>query len=734
MDELLKSVDAAATQGLSRRSFIKLGLLSGAASASSLSLGFFTATEAQAAESASWLPNAFVRLEASGKITVYAKHLEMGQGSYTGLATLVAEELDADWKNVQVIGAPANAKLYNNLFWGPTQGTGGSSAMANSWEQMRKAGATVKAMLVQAAAQSWQVPAEQVQAQDGVLSHASGKRASYGELVAAASQLAVPEKVTLKQPAQFRLIGKKIPRRDSLEKTTGKAIFTQDIQLPGQLTALVAHAPRFGSKVKSFDAKATKKVAGVVDVFAIPQGVAVVATNFWAAKKGRDALKVVWDDSQAVAKSTPELWQEYQTLAAKDGALALQKGDLAAAQQASKKTVQAEFRFPFLAHATMEPMNCVVKLNAKGAELWYGAQIQTLDQGYVAKRLNCPVENVVIHTLYAGGSFGRRGNKDADYVMEAVEIAAKLGQDKAVKLVWTREDDMRAGYFRPMYLHQVSAGVDADGKISFWQQRVVGQSIMQGSAFEGMALKNGVDHTSVEGIAPVNYQTAAIKVDSHIYPLAVPVLWLRSVGHTHTAYVKEVMMDQLAKAAAQDPLQFRLQHTSDKRQLGVLQLLAEKSGWQQPLAGKPAAVKRARGIAVHDSFNSVVGHVAEVSVLADGGYRVDKVITAVDCGIAINPDIIKAQIEGSIGMALSALKYQQITLKNGAVEQSNFHDFACLRIAEMPQVEVHIVPSANPPTGIGEPGVPPLAPAVANALAAITGKWPSQLPFDKVAV
>jgi isoquinoline 1-oxidoreductase beta subunit len=677
-------------------------------------------------------PNAFLRIGTDNTVTVLSKHLEMGQGTYTGLATILADELDADWKTVRVEGAPADAKRYNNLFWGPAQGTGGSTAMANSWEQMRKAGAAGRAMLVSAAAAKWGVPAGEISVRDSVVRHAATKRtASFGQLATQAAAQAVPTAVTLKDPQDFRLIGKQAKRKDSPDKTNGKAQFTQDVQLPGMLVAVVAHPPRFGATVKSFDATRAKAVRGVVDVVQIPQGVAVLAKDTWSAKKGRDALAVSWDESAAFKLGSNEILAQYKELAKKPGLIAKQVGDATGAFAQAAKVVRANYDFPYLAHAAMEPMNCVIKLGAEGCEVWNGEQLHTGDQYALAGVFGLKPEQVNIHTLYAGGSFGRRACKDSDYVVEAAQIVKASGGKVPVKLVWLREDDMRAGYFRPLFHHALEAALDGSGNVTAWRHRLVGQSIVAGSPFEKMLVKDGIDGVSVEGAANLPYAIPNLIVDLHTpTDIKVPVLWWRSVGSSHTAYSTETFIDELAVATGKDPVALRLELLAGHpRHVGVLKLAADKAGWTAPLKpGKPGE-RRGRGVAVHESFNSFVAQVAEVTVQKDGSIKVDRVVCAVDCGIAINQDNIRSQVEGAVGFALSAALHGEITLTEGRVEQGNFDSYPPLRIGEMPKVEVHIVVSTNPPSGIGEPGVPPVAPAVANAIAAATGKRSYRLPF-----
>ena len=721
---------------VSRRGFLKAG---GALSAG-LVLGVHGPASAQSGAAAkggaAFAPNAFVRIGTDNTVTVVSKHLEMGQGSYTGLATIVADELDAAWGQVKVEGAPADASRYNNLLWGPAQGTGGSTAIANSWEQLRKAGATARAMLVAAAAQRWNVPAAALTVKGGVVTHAGGKRtATFGELAEAAAALAVPADVKLKEPKDFTYIGRHVPRVDSKAKSNGTAIFTQDVKLPGTLTAVVLHPPRFGAKVASFDAAGVQGIPGVRQVVELPTGVAVLASNFWSAKKARDALKVQWDESGAYKGSSAEIMAAFRKAAEQPGAVARSEGDAAKAIAGAARVLEASYEFPYLAHAAMEPLNCVIRIaDDDTIEVWNGEQMHTGDQFALARYFGVKPEQVKINMLFAGGSFGRRANPAADYLIECASIAlalARAGQRNVpVKLVWTREDDMRAGYYRPAFFHTLKAGMDAGGNVVGWQHRLVGQSIAAGTAFESGMVKNGVDATSVEGASSLPYAVPAIHVDLHSPKLPVPVLWWRSVGSTHTAYSTETFVDELAAAAKRDPVEFRRGLLAKHpRHLAVLELAAKEAGWGKPLAPGKSGEKRGRGIAVHESFNSFVAQVVEVTVKADRSFTVDRVVCAVDCGIAVNPDNVRAQMEGGIGYGLSAALYGAITLKDGVVEQSNFHDYPALRINEAPKIEVHIVPSTAAPTGVGEPGTPVVAPALANAIFAATGQRLRTLPL-----
>ncbi|ANB16880.1 xanthine dehydrogenase family protein molybdopterin-binding subunit [Dokdonella koreensis] len=723
----------------SRRDFLKTG----AGLALAVYVGPALAAEAIGGADTTFTPNAFVQIDGTGLVTVTSKHLEMGQGTFTGIATLIAEELDADWAQVRVVGAPADAKRYGNAAWGGAiQGTGGSSAMPGAWDQMRQAGATARAMLVAAASQKWQVPAGEITVDRSVVSHAaSGRRAGFGELTALAASQPVPaEAPALKKPDRYTLIGKlKLPRTDSRAKTDGSAKFTQDVQLPGMQVAVVAHPPRFGAAVARFDAAKAKAIPGVTDVFVVPAergvfagGVTVLARDTWTAIRAREALTVEWDDTAALRASSDTLLTEYRALARQPGKTVVSRGDVDRAL-AGKRLIEATYEVPFLAHAAMEPLNCVVALGEGRCELWNGEQFHTVDQAAVAKRLDIAPDKVTINQLYAGGSFGRRANPKSDYILEAVALAVaarERGHRMPVKLVWTREDDTRGGYYRPLTLHAVTAALGENGRIAGWRHRIVGQSILKGSPFEAMMVKDGVDGTTVEGVDDLPYAVENLHLDLHSPDPGVPVQWWRSVGHTHSGFATEAFIDELAAAAGADPYRFRRGLlAAHPRELGVLDLAAERAGWSRPLA--PAGGKRrGRGIAVHKSFDTYVAQVAEVTVEADGRFKVDRVVCAVDCGVAINPDVIRAQMEGGIGYGLSAALLGAITLKDGVVEQSNFHDYRPLRMQDMPAVEVHIAASSEKPTGVGEPGTAVVAPAVVNALFAATGQRIRRLPID----
>ncbi|EKO3453265.1 xanthine dehydrogenase family protein molybdopterin-binding subunit [Vibrio fluvialis] len=711
----------------SRRKFLKL--MGGVGAGLTLGFSLPVSNQAQAADmtssAAPFEPNAFVRIGTDNKVTVMIKHIEMGQGTYTGLTTLVAEELDADWAQMVAEGAPADASRYNNTFWGPMQGTGGSTAIANSYIQMRTAGAAAKAMLVAAAAQRWNVDANQIQVRAGIVSHGN-KKATFGELALDAAKQPVPDEasVKLKTPEQFVFIGKQKVSRKDTGKNNGTAIFTQDIKLPGMLTAMVLHAPKFGAKVKTVDATQAKASPGVVDVVTIPTGVAVLAKDYWSAKKGRDLLSVTWDESQAFTKSSAQIMTEYKTLSQKEGLSARNEGDAVSALKQADSVIDNTYEFPFLSHSPMEPMNCVAQVSDQGCEIWNGEQFQTVDQMNIAQLLGLKPEQVTLHMLLAGGSFGRRANPHSDYLIETVEIARQK-KGTPIKMVWSREDDTQVGYYRPAYVHRIQAGLDANGNISSWKQHIVGQSILTGTAFEAFAVKEGIDGTSVEGASNIPYAIPNLSIQLTTVKEGPTVQWWRSVGSTHTAFAVETMIDELAANAGKDPVEMRMQLLAKHpRWQGVLKLAAEKAGW-----GKTLPAGSGMGVAVHESFNTFVAQVAQVSV-KNGQISVDKVVCAVDCGVAVNPDVIAAQMEGGIGFGLSPTLMSAITLgEGGMVEQSNFHNYQVLRMNQMPDVEVHIVPSAEAPSGVGEPGVPPIAPAVANAVAAATGQRLHTLPL-----
>ncbi|RVJ55587.1 xanthine dehydrogenase family protein molybdopterin-binding subunit [Sinorhizobium meliloti] len=682
-----------------------------------------------ATESGSHAFSPYLTIGGDGKVTVLSSQFEMGQGSYNGIATLVAEELDADWSAIDVIGAAGNIKAYGNIAFGGTmQGTGGSTSMSTSWERYRRAGAAARAMLVAAAAAEWGVDAAEIAVENGVLSHPSGKSGGFGAFAAKAATMPVPADVKLKEPGDWKLIGNaELKRFDSARKANGTEQYTIDVKLPGMLTAVMIHPPLFGAKAKSFDASAARAIKGVVDVVETPRGIAVVGEHMWAAIKGREAVTVEWDETGAEKRGTPELMSTYRDLAGKTpAAVARKDGDTDAAFTSAAKVIEATFEFPYLAHAALEPLNAVARRNDDGTiEIWGGHQLPDVYQNLASEIAGVPVEKVRLNVMKTGGSFGRRAVFDGDVVVEAVHVAKALGFRAPVKVQWTREEDTRAGRYRPAYVHRLKAGIDEAGKLVAWSDHIVGQSIMAKTAWDGM-VQNGVDPTSVEGANNLPYAIANQTVGLTTTDVRVPVLWWRSVGSTHTAFAAEAFLDEVAEAAGRDPLEFRLSMLKpDSRHATVLKLAAEKAEWQKPL---PKG--RFRGVAVAESFGSVVAQIAEVSVDGDG-IKVERVVAAVDCGLAINPDQVRAQVEGGIGFGLSAILGEEITLTDGKVDQGNFDMYTPLRIDAMPKVEVHIVASANPPSGIGEPGVPPIGPAVANAAFKALGKRIRVMPLAK---
>jgi isoquinoline 1-oxidoreductase beta subunit len=704
-----------------RREFLKTSVAAGAG----LVIGFYLPAGpldalAAAAAGATFVPNAFLRIGSDESVTIIVSKSEMGQGVYTSLPMILADELEADWTKVGFEPAPV-APVYNHTAFG-IQMTGGSTSVISSWAQLHHAGAMARTMLIAAAADTWKVSPADCRAENGWVVHPGSKRRlSYGRLAEKASRMAAPAEVKLKDTKDFRLIGKPTRRLDTPEKTNGKGIFGIDVRLPGMLTAVVARSPVFGGKLKSFNADKAKAVPGVRYVVEIGTGVAVVADGFWPAKQGRDALEFSWDEGPMARFSSESQREQYARLADQPGTLARKQGDAAAALAAAATKLEAVYEVPYLAHAMMEPLNCVADVRADHCEVWTGTQFQTLDRNAAAEVAGLKPEQVSLHTTLLGGGFGRRAVPGNHFVREAVETSRKVGAP--VKVIWTREDDMAGGYYRPAYYHKLAGGLDAQGNPLAWAHTIVGQSIMAGTPFAAM-IKNGVDETSVEGAADMTYAIPAISVELHSPKIGVPVLWWRSVGHSHNAFVVESFVDELAHAAGKDPFQVRRALLDkDPRRKAVLETVAEKAGW-----GKPLPAGKGRGIAVHHSFGSYVAQVAEVAVAKDGSLRVERVVCAIDCGQIVNPDTIRAQMEGAIIFALSAVLYGAITLRNGRVQQGNFDDYAVVRCHEAPAIEVHIVPG-GPQGGVGEPGVPPLAPAVANAIFAATGKRLRRLPI-----
>jgi isoquinoline 1-oxidoreductase beta subunit len=666
-------------------------------------------------------PNAFLRIGTDESITVLLAHSEMGQGIWTTLPMLVAEELDCDWSKIRVEHAPA-APVYAHTVYG-MQMTGGSTTTWTEYERYRTVGATARHLLSHAAAKDWKTDPATHRLENGYVI-AGTRRASFGQLAERAAALPTPEKVTLKHPSKWRLIGKPTRRLDTPEKITGRAQFGIDVQFPGLRVAMVARSPVFGGKLRSFDATAAKQVPGVEQVVQVPTGVAVIATSTWAAKLGRSALKTDWDLGPGASLDTDSMRAEARAQARTDGDVALSKGDVTAALGKAGRRLEADYEVPYLAHAPMEPLNATVKVEGDRCDIWTGTQFQTMDQKVASEILGLKPEQVFIHTTFLGGGFGRRATATSDFVREATEVAkaAKV----PVKVVWTRDDDIHGGYYRPAFHHRIEAGLDAKGRPVAWKSTLVGQSLLIGTPFEPM-VKNGIDESSVEGVVDSPYLAAipARRVTLHTPRRPITVLWWRSVGHSHTAFAMESMIDELAHAAGKDPLAYRLAILErSPRHAHVLKVAAEKAGW-----GGPLPQGHALGLAMHASFESIVAQVAEVSVTPDAAIRVHRVVCALDCGQPVNPMGIEAQVQSGIAFGLGAALHSAITFREGRVQQSNFHDYRVLRIDEMPKVEVHIVKSSAKMGGIGEPGTPPIAPAVGNALFALTGKRLRSLPF-----
>ncbi|WP_148861183.1 xanthine dehydrogenase family protein molybdopterin-binding subunit [Marinobacter fonticola] len=716
---------ADASNGLTRRGFLK----GSAAVAASLVIGVHLPgrARADAISDAAFSPNAFVRIGPDSQVTVIVKHIEFGQGPVTGLSTLVAEELDADWDQMRAELAVANTEKYANKLFG-LQGTGGSTAMASSYEQMRKAGAAARAVLVQAAANRWGVDAGEITVSQGTISHsASNQSAAFGDLVADAAQLEVPADPKLKSPDQFNLIGTEVRKLDTRDKTNGTQNFTLDLYPDNLVTATILHPPQFGATVASVDDSKARQVKGVIDVKTIPAGVVVYADNTYAALKGRKALNVQWETGKAEKRSTTQMEQDYSKTAAKPGLDARSEGDVEKFLASADTVVEAEYFFPFLAHAPMETLDAVVQFRDGQVTAWMGSQIQTLDMGALAGVFGVDKSNVTLYTEYAGGSFGRRAQPGGDFATEAAQVTKALGSDRPVKLMWTRENDIQGGRYRPLAVHKMRGGLDKDGTIVAWDQQIAVQSFMKGTAFESAMIKDGIDASAVAGSQELPYGIPNLRIGQHLMENGVPTLWWRSVEHTHNAYANETFLDELIERAGKDPVEARLAMLGDKhpRHSGVLRKVAE-------LADAAGAVPegRARGVAVHKSFGSFVAQIAEVSEDARGEPRVHRMWCAVDCGVAVNPDVIRAQMEGGIGYGIGAVLYDAITLDDqGRVEQANFDRYRSLRINEMPDVEVAIIQSTQPPTGVGEPGTPPSGPAIANAWRRLTGKSVHRLPL-----
>jgi isoquinoline 1-oxidoreductase subunit beta len=719
---------------LNRRSFLSVSTAAAGGLLVSLYLDFpaFAQEGGSAPPPKVYPPDAFVRIESNGKIFITVNRLEFGQGVQTSLPMVLADELDADWSQVVAELAPA-AEVYKDPLFG-IQMVGGSGSIAHSFQQYRELGAKTRAMLIAAAADRWKVSPNNCRAENSVVHGPDGKSARYAELAEDAARQPVPSTVRLKNPSEFRLVGKKVPRLDSRAKCDGSQKFGLDLDLPGMKIAVVAHPPVFGGRVKSLDDKEARSLSGMKDIFQIPltegTGVAVVADRFWTAKQARDRLKIEWDLSGLELADSSQLLTRYKQLARTAGLSSVARGDAKAIEGiAASRQIVAEFEFPYLAHVPMEPLNTTVRFDGDGAEVWAGSQFQTLDQAAIAEVLGLKPERVTFHTEMAGGGFGRRATPGSEVQREAAQIAKRM-QGTPAKLVWTREDDVRGGLYRPMVLHRVEIGIGRDGLPSAWRHAIVGQSLLAETPFAAM-MKDNIDPTTVEGVNDTHYIIANFHVSVHHPKVNVPVLWWRSVGHTHSAFVMETLIDELATRAKTDPIAYRrkLLKPEAKKLHAVLDLLDEKTaGWRKNLPKGHAA-----GIACHECFNTAVACAVEVSI-ENKRPKIHRATVAVHCGLAVNPLSIESQFQGGLGFGLNQLMAQgAITLKDGRVEQSNFDGFTPAYIGDVPvAVDVHIVPSADPPTGCGEPPVPVISPAVVNALTRLTGKRYRKLPLTEI--
>jgi isoquinoline 1-oxidoreductase beta subunit len=706
---------------LSRRNFLRASAIAGGGLLLSVNLPFAGRESEAAAAAGDFAPNAFVRIGGDGKVVLTLPYVEMGQGTYTSIPMLIAEELEIGLNQVQLEHAPPSDKLYANPLLG-VQATGNSNAMRGAWQPMRKAGATAKAMLVAAAAKRWNVEPATCRAENGEVHHAaSGRKLGYGELAADAAQMPVPENVTLKSPAEFKLIGTAAKRLDTPSKVNGTAVYGIDARPPGVKVATLAQSPVFGGRVKRVDDAAAKAVNGVRQIVTLDDAVAVVADHMGAAKKGLAALTIEWDEGPHAKLATADIARELEAATTKPGAVAQNIGDADNALAGAATKVEATYQLPFLAHATMEPMNCTVHVRPDGCEIWVGNQALSRVQAVTAKLLNLPPEKVVVHNHLLGGGFGRR--LEVDGVIRAVQIARQV--DAPLKLVWTREEDIQHDMYRPYWCDRISVGLDASGKPIAWNNRFAGSSVI--ARWAPPAFRNGLDPDTTEGAIDLVYDIPNFHVEYvRVEPPGIPTAFWRSVGPSHNVFVTESMIDEMAAAAKQDPVEYRKALLGKSpRAKAALELAAAKAGWGGKL---PAG--RGRGVSLQFVFGSYLALIAEVEVAKDGSVRVHRVVCAMDCGTVVNPDTVQAQLQSGINFGVTAALYGEITLKDGRVEQTNFDSYQMLRIDQAPAIEVHIVPSTEPPGGMGETGTSGIVPAISNAIFAATGKRLRKMPVD----
>jgi isoquinoline 1-oxidoreductase beta subunit len=725
LDRAAGSAQSELASSLSRRGFLRTAAATGGGLMLSLRLPL-AGRAAAAADGDDFVPNAFIRIGADGQVVLTMPYVEMGQGTYTSIPMLIAEELEVDLSQVRLEHAPPDEQRYGNPLLGGLQATGNSNAVRASWQPLRQAGAIARTMLIAAAARRWNVGPASCRAESGEVLHVpTGERLKYGELAAGAARIPIPDNVVLKRPQDFKLIGTPAKRLDTPAKVNGTAVYGIDVRPPGVKIATLAQAPVFGGRLKSVDDAAARAVNGVRQIVRLEDAVAVVADHMGAAKKGLAALVIEWDDGAHAKLSTKDIVDELEQATLNSGAVAQDIGDVSSAMARAVTKVEATYQVPFLAHATMEPMNCTVHVHRDGCEIWVGTQAMARVQAAAAKTAGLPLDKVVVHNHLIGGGFGRR--LEADGVVRAVQIAQQI--DGPVKVVWTREEDIQHDMYRPYWFDRMSAGLDDKGMPVAWSHRFAGSSVL--ARWAPPFFNNGLDPDTSEGAIDLvyglpNMHTEYVRVE----PPGIPTAFWRSVGPSHTVFVVESFVDELAAAAKQDPVAYRLA-LLDKtpRAKAVLALAAEKAGW-----GKPLPERVGRGVSLQHVFATYLALIAEVEVPKDGLVRVRRVVCAVDCGTVVNPDTVQAQIQSAIIFGITAALHGQITLKDGRVEQTNFDTYQMLRMNEAPAIEVHIVQRPEPPGGMGECGTSAIVPAVANAIFAATGKRLRKMPVDATAL